>query len=70
MTPNSKDILMPDWLQSLYLCYLGKDKLTRLSAISYFVVKHNGRRFFDQYSTPKDNILEFLKKLDDKGLEL
>jgi hypothetical protein len=61
---------IPDWLKSLYLCYLGRDKFTRVAAITHFVVQHDGRKFFDKYSTPSDTILKFLKKLDDKGLEL
>lgn len=66
----SSDGKIPDWMASLYLCYLGRDKLTRVGAISYFVVKHGGKEFFEKYSTPKDTILKFLKQLDEKGLEL
>ena len=60
--------VMPEWLETLYVCYLGKHKGIRLCAISKFVNGCKGREFFDKHSTQKDTILDFLKKVDAKGL--
>ena len=62
--------IMPEWLETLYVCYLGKHKGIRMGAISKFVNGHKGREFFDKHSTHKDTILDFLKKIDDKGLKI
>lgn len=69
-TDQRSGSMMPKWLQVLYMCYLGKTKGRRLSAICRFVKEHDGREFFDQYSTQKDSIIEFLKKCDARGLDL
>lgn len=55
---------MDETVKMLYKCYLGKDKGRRIVAIWAFVEKHDGRRFFEKYSTPKDSILDYLKKAD------
>ena len=43
----------------------------RLNAICDVVMKYEGKEeFFDKYSTAKDSIIEFLKKVEAKGIEL
>jgi hypothetical protein len=61
---------IPDWLKTLYVCYLGKNKGIRLDAIIAFAKHHNGREFFDRFSMPGDSIIEFLKKCEKAGLDL
>jgi len=62
--------MMPEWLQILYTCYLGKTKGRRLGAIVNFVKEHEGMKFFEEYSTSTDSILDFLKKVEARGYKL
>lgn len=61
---------MNEVIRLLYVAYLGKEMGLRLSAIAKLVKDHDGRKFFDKYSTPNDSIMEFLKKCEARGLEL
>ena len=55
---------MDEIVKLVYRCYLGKDMHRRLVAIWTLVESHEGRRFFEQYSTTTDSILDYLKKAD------
>lgn len=58
-------------IKLVYKCYLGKTKGQRLEAIVRLIRRHNGKKdFFDKYSTSTDSIMEFLKKVEAKGIEL
>lgn len=61
---------MDEVVRLLYIAYLGKEMGTRIGAISKLVKHHDGRKFFEQYSTSKDSILDFLKRCDAKGAKL
>ncbi len=57
-------------IDMVYRCYLGKTMGERLGAIAKFMKEHDGKEFFEKYSTPGDSIMEFLKKVEAQGLEL
>ncbi len=43
----------------------------RLEAIVKLVKEYNGKEeFFDKYSTTNDSIMDFLKRVEAKGIEL
>lgn len=52
----------------VYRCYLGKNKGIRMYWIFEFVKKRMGRLFFNWYSTEKDSVLEFIRKVDEKEI--
>lgn len=54
----------------VYRCYLGRDKGFRLQWIYSFLKKRMGRLYFDNYSTEKDSIADFIRKCDEKDEEL
>lgn len=56
---------MDEVVKLVYRSYLGKNLNRRLVAIWTFVEQHNGREFFEKYSTQKDSILDYLKKADE-----
>lgn len=61
---------MGDFHKYIYKCYLGKEKSNRLLAITKFVLDLGGRHFFDQFSTTKDSIRDFLIKCESLDLSL
>lgn len=60
---------MEEMIKLLYIAYLAKHMGTRMAAISKLVNHHEGKEFFEQYSTSCDSILKFLNKLEAKGLK-
>jgi hypothetical protein len=56
---------MNETVKLLYRSYLGKNLSRRMVAIWTLVEQHEGRKFFDRYSTPNDSILDYLKKADE-----
>lgn len=52
----------------VYRCYLGKNKGIRMHWIFKFAKKRMGKVYFNKYSTEKDSVLEFIRKVDEKGL--
>ena len=61
---------MPKFLRTLYTCYLGKDMGIRMQAIMVFISNLEAEWFFEQYSTSKDSIKDFLRRVKDAGLEI
>jgi hypothetical protein len=61
---------MPEFLRTLYICYLGKNMGIRMQAIITFIVKLESEWFFDQYSTSVDSIKDFLQRVKKANLEL
>ena len=61
---------MDEWLKLLYLSYLGRDMGIRLDAIIKLVRHHDGRKFFNKYSSSDDSILDFLKRCDAAHIDL
>ena len=61
---------MPDFLRTLYACYLGKSKGIRMQAIAYFIINLEAEWFFRQYSTSTDSIMDFLNRIRRSGLEI
>jgi len=58
-------------IKLVYKCYLGKTMGYRLEAIVKLVKKLDGKKeFFDKYSMQNDSIMEFLKKVESKGIKL
>ena len=58
-------------IKLVYKCYLGKTMGERLTAIVKLVKEYDGKsEFFDKYSTTKDSIMDFLKRVEKKGIEL
>jgi len=58
-------------IKLVYKCYLGKTMGYRLTAIVDLVKNHDGKKeFFDKYSTSKDSIMDFLKRVEEKGIDL
>ena len=57
-------------IELVYKSYLGKTKGHRLSAIVELVKKHKGKEFFDKYSTSSDSIMDFLIRVEAKGIDL
>lgn len=54
----------------VYRCYLAETRIHRLAAICELMKEHNGKEFFEKYSTPNDSIMKFLERAEEQGLEL
>lgn len=53
----------------IYRCYLLPSNAQRVRAILRFVDLNDGFEWFSRYSTHGDSILEFLDRLEEKGLK-
>lgn len=51
-------------IKMLYMCYLSNDSWTRTCAARKLAREKEGIDFFKKYSTDKDSVLKFMKKLD------
>lgn len=67
---NNGPNLMPKWIRTLYMCYLGKDMAKRLGAICDFLKTHDGESFFEIHSTASDSIQDFIKRCKKANLKI
>jgi len=58
------------YFKLVYKSYIGRTMSERVAAIIELVNENGGREFFNDYSTSKDSILDFLKRFDDEGVSL
>ena len=58
------------YFKLVYKSYIGRTMSERVAAIIELVNENGGREIFNDYSTSKDSILDFLKRFDDEGVSL